>query len=144
MGNRSDGLIMSEARDRAAIDNLEDASFGPGRGVGSLVENAPHLAVAVRRSVAVVHTSTLVVARANTHPRGELLCRRKSYCRGTDFGNDLLRGIDTQARYLRQPLNRVMVLAEFAWPFLGPVGRSVARGIATARVPSSAADGTRA
>ncbi len=48
MGNRSDGLIVSEARDRAAIDNLEDTSFGPGCGVGSLVENAPHLAVAVR------------------------------------------------------------------------------------------------
>jgi len=48
MGNRSDGLIMPEARDRAAIDNLEDASFGPGCGVGSLIENAPHLAVAVR------------------------------------------------------------------------------------------------
>jgi hypothetical protein len=48
IGNRSDGLIMSEARDRAAIDNREDASFGPGCGVGSLVENAPHLAVAVR------------------------------------------------------------------------------------------------
>jgi len=42
MGNRSDGLNMSEARDRAAIDNLEDTSFGPGCGVGSLIENAPH------------------------------------------------------------------------------------------------------
>jgi len=42
MGNRPDGLIMSQARDRAAIDSLEDTSFGPGRGVGRLVENAPH------------------------------------------------------------------------------------------------------
>ena len=38
VGNRPDGLIMSQARDRAAIDNLEDASFGPGCGVGSLIE----------------------------------------------------------------------------------------------------------
>ncbi len=30
MGKGPDGLIMSEARDRAAIDNLEDASFGLG------------------------------------------------------------------------------------------------------------------
>jgi hypothetical protein len=40
MGNRPDGLIMSQARDAAAIHNLEDASFGPGGGVGRLVENA--------------------------------------------------------------------------------------------------------
>src|ERR1700745_1026091 len=103
VGNRPDSLIMSEARDRAAIDNLEDASFGPGCGVGSLVENAPHLAGAVRSSVSVFPTRTLVVASADTHPRGELLCRRKGCCRGTDFGNDLLRGIDTQARHLSQP-----------------------------------------
>jgi hypothetical protein len=38
MGNRPDGLIMSEARDHAAIDNLEDASFGFRGGVGSLIE----------------------------------------------------------------------------------------------------------
>jgi hypothetical protein len=31
-------LIMSEARDRAAIHHLEDASFSPGCGVGSLIE----------------------------------------------------------------------------------------------------------
>jgi hypothetical protein len=38
MGNRSNGLIMSQARDRAAIHNLEDASFGSGCGVGGLIE----------------------------------------------------------------------------------------------------------
>jgi hypothetical protein len=62
MGNRPDGLIMSQARDAAAIHNLEDASFGPGCGVGRLVENATHVAVAFRRSVAVVHARALIVA----------------------------------------------------------------------------------
>jgi len=38
MGNRPDGLIVSQARDRAAIHDLEDASFGPGSSVGSLIE----------------------------------------------------------------------------------------------------------
>ena len=38
MGNRPDGLIVSQARDRAAINNIEDASFGPGCGVSSLIE----------------------------------------------------------------------------------------------------------
>ncbi|SRR6266436_2994113 len=48
MGNRSNGLIMSQARDRAAIHNIEDAPFGPGCGIGGLIEQAPHMAVAVR------------------------------------------------------------------------------------------------
>ena len=38
MGDGPDGLIVSQARDRAAIHDLEDASFGPGRGVRSLIE----------------------------------------------------------------------------------------------------------
>ena len=38
MGNRPDGLIVSQARDRAAIHDLEDATFGLGCGVRSLTE----------------------------------------------------------------------------------------------------------
>jgi len=38
MGNGSDGLIVSQARDRAAIHDLEYASFGPGCGICSLIE----------------------------------------------------------------------------------------------------------
>ena len=91
MGNNSDGLIMSQARDRAAIDNVEDASFRPRCRVGRLVENAPHVAVALRRSVAVVHACALFVAGAGAHPRGETFLRRKRRCSGADFGNDLLR-----------------------------------------------------
>jgi len=71
MGNRPDGLVMSQAWDRAAIHNFEDASFGPGCGVGALIENTPHVAVALRRPVAVVHASAFVVAGACTNPRGE-------------------------------------------------------------------------
>jgi restriction-modification enzyme MmeI-like protein len=62
MGNRSNGLIMSQARDRAAIHNLEDASFGSGCGVGRLIEKAPEVAVALRRPVAIVHSCALVIA----------------------------------------------------------------------------------
>ena len=70
MGNGSDGLLVSETWYRAAIDNLEDASFSLDCGVGRLVENAPHVTVALRRSVAVVDAGALFVARAGTHPRG--------------------------------------------------------------------------
>src|SRR5208283_887504 len=38
MGNGPDGLIVSQARDGAAIYDFEDASFGPGCGVRSLIE----------------------------------------------------------------------------------------------------------
>jgi hypothetical protein len=38
MGNGPDGLIMSQARDRAAIHNLEDTCFGLYGGVRSLIE----------------------------------------------------------------------------------------------------------
>ena len=38
MHNDPDGLIMSEARDATAIDNLEDASFDFYGGVSSLIE----------------------------------------------------------------------------------------------------------
>ena len=38
MRNDPDGLIMSEARDATAIDDLEDASFGFYGGVSSLIE----------------------------------------------------------------------------------------------------------
>ena len=51
MSNRSEGLIVSQAWDAAAIHNLEDASFGPGCGVGRLVENAPHVAVCTLRGL---------------------------------------------------------------------------------------------
>ena len=77
MGNGPDGLIMSQARDRAAIDNLEDTSFGLYCGVGRLIENASHVAVALRRPVAVVHAGALVVAGAGAHPRGESISRKE-------------------------------------------------------------------
>src|SRR5215472_8984295 len=83
-------FFVTETRYCAAIHNLEDGSFGLRGGVGGLIENSPHVAVALRRPVAVVHSGAFVVARAGAHPRGELLFRRKGRCSGTDFGNDLL------------------------------------------------------
>jgi hypothetical protein len=38
MGNGPDCLVVSEARDRAAIHNFEDASFGSSCSVSSLIE----------------------------------------------------------------------------------------------------------
>lgn len=46
MGDHPGGLLVSQTRYRAAIDNLEETPFGLDCGVGSLVEYAPHVAVA--------------------------------------------------------------------------------------------------
>jgi hypothetical protein len=90
MGNGPDGLVMSQARDRAAIDDLEDTSFDLYSGVRSLIEEAPHVAVALRGPMAVVHARALFFTGAGAHPGGETFLGRKGRCRGTDFGNDLL------------------------------------------------------
>jgi hypothetical protein len=73
MGNGSDSLIMSQAWNRAAIDNLEDTSFDLHGSVRGLIEETPHVAVALRRSMAIVHACAFFVAGAGAHPRGELL-----------------------------------------------------------------------
>ena len=110
MGNGPDRLFMPQTGYRAAIDDLEDCSLGFHGGVGRLIENAPHVAVALWRAVAVIRACALVVAGACTNPGGETFLGRKGRCGGTDFGNDLLRGIDTQTRYLRQSLDCILVL----------------------------------
>jgi hypothetical protein len=91
MGNGPDGLVMSQARDRAAINNLEDPSFDLYGGVRGLIEETPHVAVALPRSVAIVHACALFVAGTGAHPRGEMLPRGEGRSRGTDFGNNLAR-----------------------------------------------------
>ncbi len=55
---------MTQARHDATIDNVEDGSFGLDCGVGTLVIDAPYVAVALWAPVAVVHARALVVAGA--------------------------------------------------------------------------------
>src|SRR5258707_3068204 len=73
MSNRPDGLIVSQTRDRAAIHDLKDASFGSGCGVGRLVEHASHVAVSRRGAAAVVHSPPPFLPRAGANPRGETI-----------------------------------------------------------------------
>jgi hypothetical protein len=71
------------------VGNREDTSFDFYGGVGCLVENAPHVAVALRGPMVVVHAGALAIAGAGAHPRGEVLVRRKGRSSGTYFGNNL-------------------------------------------------------
>jgi hypothetical protein len=68
MGNGPDGLIVSQARYQTAIDNLENGSFGLGRGIGSLIQNAPHVAVTLRGAVTLGYFCTFFLARACSNP----------------------------------------------------------------------------
>src|SRR4029450_14086384 len=72
VGNHADRLVVPEPRDIAAIEDLEDRPFRFHRGVGRLVEQAPHLTVALRGPVTVVHLRALVRAGAGAHPGGAL------------------------------------------------------------------------
>jgi hypothetical protein len=94
------------------INNLKDSSFSLDCCVGSLIEDAPHVAIALWGSVAVVDPRALLLARTCTNPRRKLLGRRKCCCSGTHFGNDLLCRIDAQTRYFSQPFNRVLMWTE--------------------------------
>jgi hypothetical protein len=73
MSDRANGLCVSEARDKTAIDNRKDSPFGLDRSVRRLIEDAPHLAVALRAAVTVVHARALLIAGAGSHPGGECL-----------------------------------------------------------------------
>jgi hypothetical protein len=68
MGNGPDGLIVPQARYQSAIDDLEDGSFRLGRGVGSLIQNAPHVAIALRGAVTLGYFCTFFLAKACSHP----------------------------------------------------------------------------
>src|SRR6516162_10252256 len=70
--------------------------------MGELVEQATHSAVALRRSVAVGLTSTLLAPRIDSHPRRELSCRWKRFCTRANLGDNLLCGIHPQAGQFRK------------------------------------------
>src|SRR5713101_3808790 len=73
MGNGTDGLIVSQARHKSGIDDLENGSFRLGCGVRTLIENAPHMTVALWGAVALGYSRALLFSWARSHPRREIL-----------------------------------------------------------------------
>jgi hypothetical protein len=51
MGHRPDSWCVSQTRYRTTINHLENSSCSLDGGMGCRVENAPHVAVALRRPV---------------------------------------------------------------------------------------------
>jgi len=112
MGNDRDGLIVSPARDVAAIEDGEDAPLELDGGVGSLIEDAPHGAVALGGAATVVHSRGLFLAGASTHPGGKVPRGRKRRRRRAHFGDDLLRRIHSQTGHFCRPLDLLLVGTE--------------------------------
>ena len=56
MGDRANGLCMSEARDKTAIHDDEDRALGLDGGVSGLIQDPSHLTIALEAAVTVVHT----------------------------------------------------------------------------------------
>lgn len=112
MRNGPDGLIVSQAGVPIGDIGPEDASFDLDRSVGTLIENASHLTVALGRAMALGHSRAFFVPRTCADPRGKVLFGRKGGCRRTDFGNNLLRRIHSQARHLSRALRSILMLRE--------------------------------
>jgi hypothetical protein len=94
MRNGSDRFVVSETRHETTIEDLDDTSFVFDGSIGSLIENAAHLTVALGRAFAAVQACALVFARACSYPRDQILGGSEGRCLGTHLGNDLLRRID--------------------------------------------------
>ena len=93
VGDGTDGLRVSKARDEPAVDDRKDRPLRLHRGVGGLIQHAAHLSIAFGAAVTVVDAGTLLIARSGAHPGRELFRRWKRGGAGTDFRDDLLRGL---------------------------------------------------
>src|SRR5260370_29011092 len=58
VGNGPDGLLVSQTRHQPTIHNLEDASFGLDRSIGTLIENPSHVTVSLRGAMALGNSRT--------------------------------------------------------------------------------------
>ena len=100
VGDQADRLLVPEPRHLAAIEELEEGAVGFHRGIGRLVEQAPHLPVALRGAVPVAHLRALVLAGAGAHPGGEPARGRKGRRGGAHLGQDLLRRVHPEPGHL--------------------------------------------
>ena len=110
--NDPDCFVMSQAWNETTVHDLEDAPLAFDCSIRSLIENTAHLAVALRRVPAAVHTRALFLSWACSYPRGELFGGGEGSCFGTHFGDNLLRRIHSEPGDYRQPLDCILVPLE--------------------------------
>src|SRR5205809_4828390 len=142
MGNGSDGSLMSQAHDPTVIQKFEDAALDLHRRIGTLIQDALHVAVALGRAATLVLFRRLLLPRTPSHPRRQLLFTRKAGRLGAYFRDDLLGRIYPESRHLRQPLHLILMGPQqtghllFQLPLAAPAGP-------TPPAPSAAAADTR-
>jgi hypothetical protein len=73
MRDGTDRLGVSKADHEPTIHELKDTAFGLHCGIGGLIEQAAHVPIAVRGSVAVIDARALIVSGTRAHPRREPL-----------------------------------------------------------------------
>ena len=101
------------------------------------VKNAAHLPVALGRAFAAVHARGLIVSRACSYPRNQVLGGSEGGCFGTHLGNNLLCRIHPKPGSLGQPLDRILMLAEQTSGLLVQLLDLLLDQIAGPQVPSS-------
>ena len=90
MSDCPDSLLEAKARQQTTKHQLEDAALHFNGGIGSLIQKAAHESVAFRGSIAPGNPGTLLFARADPDPRGQVLLGRKCCCRSANFGDNLV------------------------------------------------------
>jgi hypothetical protein len=118
MSNGPDGFRVPDAGQQAQIRQFEDAAFALDRRVRTLIQKTPHVAIALRRPVALGFPRTLLFSGTDPHPRGKVFLGTECRRGGSHLGNDLMRRIHTQTRHFRQSLDRILVCAEQFGEFL--------------------------
>lgn len=73
VSDRADRLGVAEPQDQPAVHDGEDRTLGLHGGVGRLIEDSPHLSIALVAAMTVVRASTLLAPRAGAHPGHEVL-----------------------------------------------------------------------
>src|SRR2546422_6412534 len=90
MGDGPDGLIVSEARDESTIDNLENGPFRLGCGVGTLIENASHVAGPFSGAGALWVPLASFLSNAPSRPKPCIASRAERCFRRSHPSHDLL------------------------------------------------------
>src|SRR5580700_1839246 len=110
MSDCPSGLLRAEPAYPFAVAALSFAALAGNAGPSDLGQNAAHHRVALGGAVAGGDTGAFVASRTDPDPGGQLAGRSECLGSRSDLGDHVLRGADTDAGHLAQPLDRVLML----------------------------------
>src|SRR5215813_4060513 len=68
MGDCPNGLVVAKAQHKTAVQDFEDTTFLFDGSIGTLIEDAAHVTVALRRACAAIHACALFLSRTCPNP----------------------------------------------------------------------------